>query len=130
MEPLTELARRAGVPEGALVEVAVAEPVLSTVPEALDRAGDDAYDEDAVTFRYRDEVPGPAVHPADGGDPSVPWVYVTLGSVTGSLLPFSGVFRQALEGSTDLPVRVFMTVGRQVDIADLGPLPAPGSRGG
>ena len=124
VEALTELAGTAGLPDGALVEAAVAEPVLSSVPEVLDRAGDDAYDEDAVTFRYRDEVAGPAVLPPDRADPAVPWVYVTFGSVTGSLPPFRGVFRQALEGLADLPVRVFMTVGRQVDIAELGPLPA------
>ena len=44
--------------------------------------------------------------------------------MTGSLPPFAGVFRQALDGLADLPVRVFMTVGRKVDTADLGPLPA------
>ena len=124
VEPLSELARAAGVPESALVDAAVAEPVLSSVPEVLDRAGDDAYDGGAVAFRYRDGVTVPAALPPGGGDPAVPWVYVTFGSVTGSLPPFRGVFRQALEGFADLPVRVFMTVGRQVDIADLGPLPA------
>jgi len=40
------------------------------------------------------------------------------------LPPFAGVFRQALDGLAHLPVRVFMTVGRKVNIADLGPLPA------
>ena len=123
-EPLMELAATAGLPEAAVVDAAVAEPVLSSVPELLDRAGDGAYDGRAVTFRYRDEVPGPAGPSSAGGDPGDPWVYVTFGSVTGSLLPFRGVFRQALEGLADLPVRVFMTVGRQVDVADLGPLPA------
>jgi UDP:flavonoid glycosyltransferase YjiC (YdhE family) len=123
-EPLLELAATAGLPEAAVVDAAVAEPVLSSVPEPLDRAGDDAYDGRAVTFRYRDEVPGPAGPASAGGDPGDPWVYVTFGSVTGTLLPFRGVFRQALEGLADLPVRVFMTVGRQVDVADLGPLPA------
>ena len=123
-EPLTELARAAGLPESALVDAAAAEPVLSSVPEVLDRAGDDAYDSGAVTFRYRDDAPVPTLLPPDRGDSAVPWVYVTFGSVTGSLPPFRGVFRQALEGLADLPVRVFMTVGRQVDIADLGPLPA------
>ena len=59
-EPWMELAATAGLPEAAVVDAAVAEPVLSSVPELLDRAGDDAYDGRAVTFRYRDEVPGPA----------------------------------------------------------------------
>ena len=54
-EPLTELARCAGVPGAALVDAAAAEPVLTSVPEVLDRAGDDAYDASSVIFRYRDD---------------------------------------------------------------------------
>jgi MGT family glycosyltransferase len=49
-----------------------------------------------------------------------PVVYVTLG-------PFSnnaGLFRVLLEGLRDLPVGVVVTVGRDVDPADLGDLPA------
>ena len=56
-EPLTELARAAGLPESALVDAAAAEPVLSSVPEVLDRAGDDAYD----STTGRGPSPPPAV---------------------------------------------------------------------
>ncbi len=58
------------------------------------------------------------------GDPAQPLVYVTFGSVTGSLPPFAGVFREALDALADLPARVLMTVGRRVEPASLGPLPA------
>jgi UDP:flavonoid glycosyltransferase YjiC (YdhE family) len=51
-------------------------------------------------------------------------VYVTFGSVAGSLPPFAGVFRAALDGLADLDARVLMTVGRTRDPVDLGPLPA------
>jgi len=43
--------------------------------------------------------------------------------VTGSLPPFAGVFRQALDGLADQPVRVFMTVGRRLDMAEIGSVP-------
>jgi UDP:flavonoid glycosyltransferase YjiC (YdhE family) len=123
-EPLTELARLAGLPEESLTGALASEPILSPVPAVLDRAGDDEYDEASVAFRYREDSsaePGAAL--PQWGDPDLPLVYVTFGSVTGSLAPFAGVFRQALEGLADLPVRVFMTVGRRVDLAGLRPIP-------
>ncbi|HEY9294577.1 MAG TPA: glycosyltransferase [Microlunatus sp.] len=123
-EPLTELAQLAGLPDDSLADALAEEPLLSLVPEVLDRAGDEAYRAAAVTYRYRDDAP---VQPVAGlpewGDPGLPLVYVTFGSVTGSLPPFAGVFRQALDGLSDLPVRVFMTVGRQVDLTAIGPVP-------
>ena len=60
----------------------------------------------------------------DWGDPDLPLVYVTFGSVTGSLGPFGGLYREALDGLADLDARVLMTVGRRVDPSDLGPWPA------
>lgn len=59
----------------------------------------------------------------DWGDPEAPLVYVTFGSVTGSLPPFAGVFREALDALADVEARVLMTVGRKIDPATLGPLP-------
>lgn len=95
-------------------------PVISAVPEALDRAGDDGYRATEV-LRCRDEP-----EDADGwagrwGDD--PLVYVTFGTVAGSLPPFAGVFGQALDALAGLPVQVLMTVGRTYDVASLGPLP-------
>lgn len=123
-EPLTELAALADLPGRALTEALTAGPLLSPVPELVDQAGDDDYDAGAVTFRYRDDAPASSAASLSAwGDPDLPLVYVTFGSVTGSLPPFAGVFRQALDGLADLPVRVLLTVGRRVDIAELGPLP-------
>jgi UDP:flavonoid glycosyltransferase YjiC (YdhE family) len=123
-ETLTELVRLAGLPEDHLVGALASEPILSPVPAVLDRAGDDGYDEESVAFRYREDSSAEPEAPLpQWGDPELPLVYVTFGTVTGSLAPFAGVFRQALDGLADLPVRVFMTVGRRVDIAALGPIP-------
>lgn len=123
-EPLAELARSAGLAESALIDAVTSEPLLSSVPEVVDRAGDGGYDEHGLVFRYRDDGPTASAAPLPAwGDPDLPLVYVTFGSVTGSLPPFAGVFRQALDGMVDLPVRVLMTVGRRFDIADIGPVP-------
>ena len=125
VEPLTDLATMAGLPDDSLNRALAGVPTLSSVPEVLDRAGDVAFSDDAVTYRFREDPPAPAATPLpQWGDPGLPLVYVTFGSVTGSLPPFAGVFRQALDGLADLSVRVLMTVGRQVSITDLGPVPA------
>lgn len=123
-EPLGELARRAGLPEVALTDALAAERMLTSAPLLIDRAGDAGHDEGAVLLRYSDDPGAVLADPLpEWGDPGAPLVYVTFGSVTGSVPPFAGVFRQALDGLADLEVRVFMTVGRQVDIAGLGALP-------
>ena len=124
VEPLAQLAGLVGLPDEALADALAAEPGLSSVPATLDRAGDDEFAEESVAFRYRDDAsPDPAAPLPAWGDPELPLVYVTFGSVTGSLAPFAGVFREALDGLADLPVRVLMTVGRRVDLDGLGPLP-------
>lgn len=124
-EPLIELARMAGLPDGSLNSALRGAPMLSSVPEVLDRAGDSDFTDDEVIYRFRDDLLPPSPEPLpQRGDPSLPLVYVTFGSVTGSLPPFVGVFRQALDGLAELPIRVLMTVGRQVDIAGLGIVPA------
>lgn len=123
-EPLRELAGLADVDADVLAEHAAAEPVLSSVPRRFDEAGDDAYDETTVLLRHR------ADQPAATGEALPRWgeeahllVYVTFGSVTGSLPFAAGAFRPALDALADLPVRVLLTVGRQVDPAGLGPVP-------
>lgn len=123
---LDELASFAGLPEGQLHAAWSTEPTLSTVHEHLDRAGDAGYDEEAVTVRV--STCEPAAAPDDPlprwGEPNLPLLYVTFGSVTGSMPWFAGLFREAVDALADQPVRVFMTVGRRFDLGGLGPLPA------
>ena len=119
-DPLTDLGGLAGLPSGQLVAELAAEPVFSLVPEALDRAGPEAagfarFHEPPVVA---DSVPLPDWQGLDG-----PLVYVTFGSVTGSLPPFAGVFREALDALAGVEARILMTVGRKVDPASLGPVP-------
>jgi hypothetical protein len=121
-EPLRELDALAGLPDGTCSAGRAAETVLSSVPAALDDAVGEAL---TGVLRYRDEAPatGDGPLPPAWGDPDLPLVYVTFGSVTGSLPPFAGMFREALDALADLPARVLMTVGRRVDVDGLGPLP-------
>jgi MGT family glycosyltransferase len=52
-----------------------------------------------------------------------PLVYLTFGSVTGSLPFFPGLYRDTLEALAGAPVRVLLTTGRDADLAQLEPLP-------
>jgi UDP:flavonoid glycosyltransferase YjiC (YdhE family) len=119
-EPIAELGRVAGLADGQLAAALAAETMLSCVPASVDGAGAGA------VHRFRD--PG-LVDPAGGlpepwGDPDAPLVYVTFGSVTARLGVFDGVFREALDGLADQPVRVLMTTGRGLAPASLAPVPA------
>jgi MGT family glycosyltransferase len=50
-------------------------------------------------------------------------VYVTFGTVAPSVGVWPALFRAVLDGLADLAVRVLVTAGAPVDVADLGPLP-------
>ncbi len=119
-EPLAELGRLAGLDDGRLAAALAAEPLISTVPESVDAVGS--------PWRFRDpwlvdEDRAPEL-PRPWGDPDDPLVYVTFGSVTGSLGVFDDVFQEALDALAEQPVRVLMTVGRRFDVETLLPFPA------
>lgn len=123
-EPLDELGRLSGLGEGQLRAALAAETVLSLVPELLDHAAGEVRPGVDGFLRFHDPprtTDGPRL--PVWGAPDDPLVYVTFGSVAGSLPPFAGVFREALNALADVAARVLMTVGRKVDVADLGPLP-------
>ncbi len=123
VEPLEELGRLAGLPDGRASSALADEVVLSSVPERLDAAGGPSTG--GRFFRYHEAAP-----PTTGDLPPLPLgpgspvVYVSFGSVTGSLPPFAGVFRIALDALADLDANVLMTVGRRVDPDQLSPWPA------
>lgn len=123
-DPLDELGWIAGLSEGTMAAALGAETVFSLVPEMLDHLPGDAPAEADPVHRFHEptlSTGGPRLR--DWGDPDLPLVYVTFGSVAGSLPAFSGVFREALDALADLDACVVMTVGRKVDPRDLGPLP-------
>jgi hypothetical protein len=123
-DPLEELGRLAGLGQGQLTAALAAETVLSLVPEVLDHAAGDVPPGADAALRFNEPPPTTEGHGLPGwGDPDAPLIYVTFGSVTGSLPPFAGVFREALDALADLEARVLLTVGRKYDPADLGVLP-------
>ena len=51
-----------------------------------------------------------------------PLVYLTFGSVAPTMDFFPGLYRAAIDALSALPVRVLVTVGRERDPADIGPV--------
>lgn len=122
-EPLEELGELAGLPPGELITAIAGETVLSSVPEVLDHAGHGGQGGDGFLRFHEHPAPAGSKSELAVGDPDLPLVYVTFGSVAGSLPHLSGVFRDAVSALAVLDVRVLMTVGRRVEPEDLGPLP-------
>jgi UDP:flavonoid glycosyltransferase YjiC (YdhE family) len=113
---LAPLRERLGLPP----EPAPSSPYFTLAPPSLDGP-----EPAAGPLRFRDPA-SPAAAPLPDwwrGDRS-PLVYLTLGSVAGSMGFFPGVFRAAIDALAPLGVRVLVTTGRDADPADLGPLPA------
>jgi UDP:flavonoid glycosyltransferase YjiC (YdhE family) len=94
-------------------------PYLTLAPPALDDPG---VVPDAQRFREEDRTPAPLPDWWNGA--GEPLVYLTLGSVAGSMGFFPGVYRAAIDALVPLGVRVLVTTGRDADPAELGPLPA------
>jgi UDP:flavonoid glycosyltransferase YjiC (YdhE family) len=124
-DPLEELGGLAGLVEGRMTSALASETVLSLVPELLDHASGPVPSGSDHLLRFHAPRPaGDAQRLPDWGDPQLPLIYVTFGSVTGSLPPFAGAFRRALDALAHVEARVLLTVGRKVDPAGLGPLPS------
>jgi UDP:flavonoid glycosyltransferase YjiC (YdhE family) len=122
-EPLEELAELANLAPGAIGSAVAAERIVSVVPELLDYAGSEPPAGTEPTRFHEPSPPADGHRPAEWGDPERPLVYVTFGTVAGSLPPFAGVFREALDALADLDASVLMTVGRRVDPGSLEPWP-------
>ena len=95
-------------------------PYLSLFPPTLDEGAQ------PDTQRFHDpawdEPPGelPDWWP---GRESEPLVYVTFGSVAGSFPQALPVYGVAMQAVAELPVRVLLTVGRELDLDALPPAP-------
>jgi UDP:flavonoid glycosyltransferase YjiC (YdhE family) len=101
-----------------LVEQIRSSPYLTRFPDSLDPACH------PDTRRFQ-ELPGRARAALAKwwGDSPLPLVYLSLGSVTGSMPIAAEAYRYALEAVKGLSVRVLLTLGRQTDISELGPVP-------
>ncbi len=95
-------------------------PWLSTFPESLDEGAQ------PDTQRFRDPAwDQPAGELPDWwpGRESEPLVYVTFGSVAGSFPQALPVYDVAMRAVAELPVRVLLTVGRELDLDALPAAP-------
>jgi UDP:flavonoid glycosyltransferase YjiC (YdhE family) len=102
-----------------IVERIVAMPYLSRFPASTDPSPF------PITRRYRDVLAAPAAALPDWWpNDDRPLVYVTFGSVAGGVSIGALACRAALDAVADLPVRALLTVGRAIDPAELGDIPA------
>lgn len=117
--PLRELDGLMGLPHGSCDIAMRTAPMFSTVPRSLDGPSSPS------PGRYRDEPAEATGHlPPAWGDQKHPLVYVSLGSVAGSMAHFRDIYVSVLAALADQPVRVLLTTGRGLDPADLGAVPA------
>jgi UDP:flavonoid glycosyltransferase YjiC (YdhE family) len=112
--PLAELSALAGLPSSQALATMSTTVGFSTVPVSLDTPlrDEDATGDDLV-WRFQDAslTAGSANLPAQWGEPDLPLVYVTFGSVSAGLGPFADLYARTLEALSDVPVRVLMTTG-------------------
>jgi UDP:flavonoid glycosyltransferase YjiC (YdhE family) len=118
--PVDAIRRAEGLPPDPSGDALRRSPYLSVFPDALDEG------EQPDTHRYRDPAweaaPGelPDWWPGRGDDPLV---YVTFGSVAGSFPQALPVYGVAMRAVAELPVRVLLTVGRDLDLDALPSAP-------
>jgi UDP:flavonoid glycosyltransferase YjiC (YdhE family) len=103
-------------PDGARL---LGRPYFTLMPAALDDSPSPA----ALRFREVADMTGDRRTPrwAAGDEPLV---YLTFGSVAPTMDLYPELYRAAIDALAALPVRVLVTIGRNADPADLGPLPA------
>jgi UDP:flavonoid glycosyltransferase YjiC (YdhE family) len=118
--PVDAIRRAEGLAPDPTGEALRASPYLSVFPATLD----DGDQPDGHRFRDPawDAAPGelPGWWP---GREDHPLVYVTFGSVAGGIPQALPVYGVAMQAVADLPVRVLLTVGRELDTDVLPPAP-------
>ena len=112
--------RRLGLRPDPLGRRIVESPYMTVIPEAMEDP-EDVGPPQAMRFRERDPAPGPLPDWWNGDQR--PLVYVTYGSVTPTLPHFPELFRATVAALRELPARVLFTVGTEVELEALGPVP-------
>ncbi len=96
------------------------ERTLTLFPAVLENPGTDS----ALVSRYRapraEPHPLPVWWPGRDG----PFVYVTLGTMMGSMDTSRALYRVVLDALVDLPIRVLLTVGANLALELLGDVPS------
>jgi UDP:flavonoid glycosyltransferase YjiC (YdhE family) len=118
--PIDAIRQAEGLPPDPDAHVLRGSPYLSTFPRTLDEG------EQPDTHRFHDPAWDEPAGELPGwwpGKEDQPLVYVTFGSVAGSFPQALPVYGVALEAVADLPVRVLLTVGRDLHLGVLGGAP-------
>jgi hypothetical protein len=118
-EPVDALGQSVGLPpdpDGARLK---RERVLTLFPESLDThvAGS------APALRFRASRGKAPPLPAWWPEQSGPFVYATLGTVTGGMEAMRSAYRVVLDALVGLPVRVLLTIGSDLSLELLGEVP-------
>jgi UDP:flavonoid glycosyltransferase YjiC (YdhE family) len=120
-EALDEVREKVGLEPDPRLERLTQTPSFTLLPERLEdpeKAGG------TPPLRFREPEPRePRPLPDWWPNDQWPLVYLTFGSVAPEMDDFPGLCRAAVDALSILPVRVLVTVGRDRDPADLGPVP-------
>jgi UDP:flavonoid glycosyltransferase YjiC (YdhE family) len=121
MRAIDELRAELGLADDPDGERFLSAPYFTLMPEALE---DPATPGPRSAWRFRDlDSPYAGTHGERLAGDERPLVYLTFGSVAPTMDFFPDVFRGAIDSFSALPVRVLVTVGRDRDPAELGPVP-------
>jgi UDP:flavonoid glycosyltransferase YjiC (YdhE family) len=116
---LDELRAEFGLEPDPGLERLNAVPYMTLIPEALEDPERPAPPE---TMRFRTEDNRPRTLPDWWQNNSWPLVYLTLGTVAPTMDFFPGLYRDAIDALSLLPVRMLVTIGRDRDPRDIGPV--------
>ena len=119
---LDELGALIGLPPDPEGERLLGLPYFTLVPAALEEPGLQS-GRAAWRFRERDDAPSASPNGRWAPEDHRPLVYVTFGSVAPEMDFFPGLYRGAIDAFSALPVRILVTIGRERDPAELGPVP-------
>ena len=120
-EAIDELRAHAGLPPDPSRSHLLGRPYFTLFPAALE---DPATPTRIASHRFREARAPVRRHPLYGGPADHrPLVYVTFGSAVPQSDFFPRIYRDAIDELASLPVRLLVTVGRDRDPAELGPLP-------
>lgn len=121
-EPLAELRAIAGLPADPQLDRLKAVPCFTLVPATLDGAPTNGI---GSPWRFRNPIDrsGGAKLPVAWGDADAPLVYISFGSVAGTLPPFAPIYQAVVDAVASIPERVLLTTGDGFDNSSLAPLP-------
>lgn len=111
---------RLGVPLDPSGERMRSEPSLTLFPRTFDAFSEGS----APLHRFRTTQQAAPPLPQWWGTREGPFVYATLGTVSGKFEMVHAAYRETVDGLSALPIRVLLTTGDDLPLAALGEVPA------